>query len=116
MWGMWPMAILDRLVQHDYRIQRRGDPMHKNRDGCVALAGFARSYSHAPHGGDSSREEAALRWVCTGLEYRLGAPLEGKDGWLGWGDGILPATDMLPDFIRVISEVELRVRGRAVGG
>jgi hypothetical protein len=28
---------------------------------------------------------------------------------LGWGDGIPPATDMLPDFSRVISEVELRV-------
>ena len=88
--------------------------MHKNRDR-VWLAGFARSYSHAPHG-DSSQEEAALRWVCIGLEYRLGAPLEGRDGWLGWGDWILPVTDMLPDFIRVISEVELRVRGRAVGG
>ena len=80
-------------------------------NGCVALAGFARSYSHAPH-----FLHRRLRWVCTGFEYRLGAPLEGRDGWLGWGDGILPATDMLPDFIRVISEVELRVRGRAVGG
>jgi len=29
---MGPMAILDRLVQNAYRIQRRGDPMHKNRD------------------------------------------------------------------------------------
>ena len=52
--------------------------------------------------------------------YRIGIPTrsapEGRDEWLGWGDGILPATDMLPDFIRVISEVELRVRGRAVGG
>ena len=43
------------------------------------------------------------------MEYRLGAPLEGRDRWLGCGDGILPATDMLPDFSRVISEVELRV-------
>lgn len=29
------MAILDRLVQNAYRIQRGGDSMHKNRDKTV---------------------------------------------------------------------------------
>lgn len=110
------MAILDRLVQNAYRIQRRGDSIHKNRDRTVCGTSQIRPLiRHAPRGCDFSQEEAALRWVCTRWEYLLGAPLEGRDGWLGWGDWILPATEMLPDSIRVISEVELSVRGRAVG-
>src|SRR5580700_2650925 len=79
------------------------------------LAGFMRSYIHASHGSDSSQQEA-LRWVCSGLEYLLGDLLEGCSVWRGWVDGILPETDMIPDSVKVISTVELSVRGRAIWG
>jgi hypothetical protein len=80
------------------------------------LAGFVRSYVVVASRGDSSQEEEALRWVCCGLEWLLGGLLQASDGWNGWVDGILPATDMLPDSIRVISTVEVSVRGRALWG
>jgi hypothetical protein len=60
--------------------------MHKNRDKqrCVALAGFARSYSHAPHACDCSQEAAG---ACLGL-YRIVKPTRsaaggGTDGSVG---------------------------------
>src|ERR1700716_4307975 len=86
-----------------------GDLEHK-------LAGLVRSYIYASRGSDSSQEQEALRWVCSGLEYLLGGLLEGHNGWRGWVDGILPATDMLPNAVNVISTVELSVRGRALWG
>jgi len=80
------------------------------------LAGFVRWYIRASRGGDSSQEQEALRWVCCGLEWLLDGRLQGSSGWSGWVDGILPATDMLPDSIDVISAVEVSVRGRALWG
>jgi len=80
------------------------------------LAGFVRSYVGAARRGDSSQEEEALRWVCSGLEWLLDGLLQASGGWSGWVDGILPATDMLPDSIHAISAVEVSVRGRALWG
>ena len=80
------------------------------------LAGFVHSYIAAFHRGDPSQQQEALRLVCSGLEYLLGVLLQERDGWAGWVDGINPATDMLPDSIRVVSAVELSVRGWAIWG
>lgn len=79
------------------------------------LAGFVHSYFHAVQDGDSSEQQEALRWVCSGLEYLLGSLLERCDGWSGWVDGIFPATDYFPDAIAV-SAVELNVCGSALWG
>jgi hypothetical protein len=70
------------------------------------LAGFVRSYIRS---GPAQGEEA-LRWVCAGLEWLL----DGCTRWSGWVDGILPATDMLPDAIEVVSPVALSIRGCAL--
>ena len=75
------------------------------------LAGFIRSYIYST---DPSQKEEALRWVCAGLEWLLGTLLNGRTGWSGWVDGILPATDMLPDAIEVISPGALSIRGCAL--
>jgi hypothetical protein len=80
------------------------------------LAGFVHAYITAVHRGDPSQQQEELRWVCSGLEYLLGALLQERDGWAGWVDGINPATDMLPDSISVVSAVELSVRGWALWG
>jgi hypothetical protein len=74
------------------------------------LAGFVRSYIRS----DPAQREEALRWVCAGLEWLLGTLLNDCTGWSGWVDGILPATDMLPDAIEVISPVALSIRGCAL--
>jgi hypothetical protein len=50
------------------------------------------------------------------LEYLLGSLLDECDGWRGWVDGVVPATDMLPDAIKVSSGVDLTLRGKAVWG
>jgi hypothetical protein len=42
--------------------------------------------------------------------------LNGYDGWSGWIDGILPATDMLSDAVELTSPVALSVRGCALWG
>jgi hypothetical protein len=76
------------------------------------LARFVRSYL-AIQDSDSPEKQEALRWVCSGLEYLLGVLLQGNDGWTGWVDGIVPATDILTDSVNVVSAVELIVRGRA---
>ena len=78
----------------------------------IKLAAFVRSYFHASHAGESDPE--ALRWVCAAMEFLLGDLLEGAEGWSGWVDGILPATDMLPDAVTIVSECELHVRGSAL--
>lgn len=75
------------------------------------LAGFIRSYLSCT---DPSQKEEALRWVCAGLEWLLGTLLNGCTGWSGWVDGILPATDMLPGAIEVISPGALSIRGCAL--
>ena len=75
------------------------------------LAGSVRSYIRSS---DPTEKEEALRWVCTGLEHLLGMVLAGCSGWSGWVDGILPATDMLPQAIEVISPVALSIRGCAL--
>ena len=80
------------------------------------LARFVRSYIVASRTAHVAEQEEALRWVCSGLEWLLGGRLEGVDGWTGWVDGILPATEMLPDGITVISAVELQIRGQALWG
>jgi len=73
-----------------------------------------RSYIEAVRGPDSPNEPEALRWLCAGLERLLQRRLQGREGWNGWVDGIVPATDMLPDAIQVISPVEVSVRGYAM--
>ena len=78
------------------------------------LAEFVRTYIAAARADDLSQEPEALRWLCCGLEYFLGEQLEGSDEWNGWVDGILPATDMLPDAIKVVSPIEVSVRGYAL--
>jgi hypothetical protein len=82
----------------------------------IKLAGFIRSYIHASYGEDSLLEQNALRWVCSGLEYLLGSLLNGCEGWRGWVDGILPATDMLPDAVKVSSGIDLTIHGQALWG
>ncbi len=77
---------------------------------------FVRSYLRASGAGDSSEEQDALRWACAGLERLLGGLLQGSEGWTGWVDGIFPATDMFPDALKVISPVELTLRGSALWG
>jgi hypothetical protein len=79
------------------------------------VAEVVRTYIAAARSNDVQEPEA-LRWMCAGLEYLLGKQLEGRDGWKGWVDGIIPATDMLPDAIQVISSVEVSVRGYAIWG
>jgi hypothetical protein len=68
------------------------------------IAGCVRSYFQALQGGDSSEQQEALNWVCTGLEFWLGSLLEGHEGWYGWVDGIYPATDyfltLLPQHLQ----------------
>ncbi len=78
------------------------------------LAEFVRTYIVAARTDDSSQEPEALRWLCGGLEYLLGEQREGRDGWKGWVDGIIPATDILPEAIKVISPIEVSVRGSAI--
>lgn len=80
------------------------------------VAAFVRSYIHASGGGESSGEQDALRWACAGLEWLLGGLLQGSEGWTGWVDGIFPATDMFPDALKVVSPIELTVRGSALWG
>jgi hypothetical protein len=78
------------------------------------LAGFVRSYIRCSSSSVSAEKEE--HWMYRGLEWLLGELLKGSDGWGGWIDGILPAADMLPDSIQVISAVEVSVRGRAIWG
>ena len=80
------------------------------------LAGDLRSYINASEGEEPSGAEEALRRVCSGFEYLLGSLLDQCDGWNGWVDGIIPATDMVPDAIKVTSSVALTVRGKAIWG
>jgi hypothetical protein len=76
------------------------------------LARDVRSYIRASRNGDSTEADEALRWTCTGFEWLLGTLLEGSDGWSGWIDGVVPATDVVPGPVSVISTVELTIRGR----
>jgi hypothetical protein len=80
------------------------------------LAGDVRSYIRASQGDNAAEAEEVLRWVCAGLEFLLGELLRGSDGWSGWVDGIVPASDMFPGSVNVISTAELTVRGRALWG
>lgn len=79
------------------------------------LAEFVRTYIAAARSDDLSKEPEALRWMCCGLEWLLERRLKGREGseWW-WVDGIVPATDMMPDAIQVISAVEVSVRGYAL--
>jgi hypothetical protein len=81
----------------------------------LKIAGFVRTYIEAARSPDLANEPAALRWLCAGLERLLQRRLEGREGSEGWWvDGILPATDMMPDAIKVISAVEVSIRGCAI--
>jgi hypothetical protein len=71
------------------------------------------SYIKAVRSPDSPNEPEALRWLCAGLERLLRRRLEGREGWNGWVDGVIAATDILPDAIQVISAVEVNLRGYA---
>jgi hypothetical protein len=82
----------------------------------VKLAGFVRTFVRESRDIDSAQAQEALRWVCVGLEFLLGSLLGGCNQWSAWVDGVVPATDLLPDAVQVISGGELRVRGRAVWG
>jgi hypothetical protein len=78
------------------------------------LAGFVHSYINACQSGEYSRAADALQWVCAGFEYLLGHLLDGRGEWRGWVDGVIPATDMLPDAIRLDSPLGLTVSGTAL--
>ena len=81
------------------------------------IAEFVRAYVEAARSDDSSQEHEALRWLCSGLERLLQRRLEGREGSEGWWvDGVLPALDMVPEAVTVISAVEVSVRGCAVWG
>lgn len=82
----------------------------------ATLAGFVRDYIRASFSGSAERQEEALRWVCAGLEYLLGALMDGREEWDGWVDGILPATDYSPTAVTIDSKVEMSVRGQAIWG
>lgn len=79
----------------------------------LKLAEFVRTCIDAARSDDLSQEPEALRWLCCGLEWLLGEQLQDRDGWSGWVDDIIPATDMLPGAIQVISPIEVSVRGYA---
>jgi hypothetical protein len=86
------------------------------RDLKSKLAGFVLSYISLTDHGDSPDRHEALRWVCAGLAYLLGELLkrqEGADRSI-WIDGMIPAWDHLPDAVKVLSPVELTVRGSAL--
>jgi hypothetical protein len=80
------------------------------------LAAFVRSHIRASRRGDSPQAEEALRWVCAAFERVLELLLHECDEWTGWIDGVVPATDMLPDAIEVSSDVILTLRGQALWG
>lgn len=74
------------------------------------LAGFVREYVQSRSAGGVEEQEEALRWVCAGFEWLLGARLQQRY----FIDGIEPATDMLPDAINIVSPSELNIRGWAL--
>jgi len=79
------------------------------------IAEFVRTYIEAAHSDNLSEEPNALRWLCCGLERLLQRRLRDLPGFEGsWADGVVPATDMLPDAIKVISPVEVSIRGYAI--
>jgi len=78
------------------------------------IARIVRTYVDVARGDDSSQQQEALRWLCSGLERLLDGELEGHDGWRGWINGILPAVGIVPEAVKAISAVEVSVRGSAV--
>jgi hypothetical protein len=80
------------------------------------LAAFVRSYIDASLSGESSYANEALTRVCSGFEYLVGHLLNERDEWRGRVDGIIPATDMVPDAIRVDSSLGFTLNGRAIWG
>jgi hypothetical protein len=104
------------LVTHLSALSRMQQRQTSSDDLESKLAGFVRSYIHASKNGESLQAEEALRWVCSGMEYLLGSLLDDCKGWHGWVDGIIPATDILPDAITVSSNIDLSVCGQAVWG
>lgn len=62
------------------------------------LAEFVRAYLEAAPSSDSSQEQEALRWLCSG-RILLGEQLQRRDG----------------EGIKVISPIEVSVRGSAIG-
>src|SRR5690242_14402604 len=80
------------------------------------VAKAIRSYVRSSGGNDELEMEKALQRICPWLAFLLEDLLDGTLGWSGWVDGVSPATDMIPDPVKVISNVELSVRGRADWG
>ena len=106
----------DGDATRSFAARRMQQPRTSDNDLESKLAGFVRSYIHASRGGGATEAKEELRWVCAGLEYLLGSLLDGCDGWNGWVDGIIPATDMLPDAVQVSSDLDLTVRGQRIWG
>jgi len=99
-------------------LEERVNPFSQDADARLIdleskIAGWVRQYIRASNSADAAGDDESLRWLCSGLEWILGALLETKDGWDGWCDGIDPATDVLLKPIKIASAVELSVRGRA---
>jgi hypothetical protein len=78
------------------------------------IAEFVRTHVAAASSEGVLQEREALRRLCAELERLLGLQLEGCDGWDGWVDGIIPATETRPDAIKVISPLEVSSRGSAI--
>jgi hypothetical protein len=61
------------------------------------------------------RGSQQLCGVCAdGLERRLAGELYGRERWKRWVDGVLPATDLVPEAVMAISAVEVNLRGFAI--
>lgn len=73
------------------------------------IAQLVWEYTHR----DSTKEEEALAWLCTGLEWLLGRELQPCDGWTGWVDDVIPAHGMVPDAVKVMSGTEVSIHGHA---
>jgi hypothetical protein len=65
----------------------------------------------------AEQQEAQLRSLCSSLEFLLQKKLAGSDGWKRsyWIDGIIPASDMIPDAV-TITDGEIQIRGIAIWG
>jgi hypothetical protein len=65
---------------------------------------------------DPMKEEEALAWLCSGLEWLLDRELQPCEEWTGWVDGVTPAHGMVPDAVKVVSSTEVSIHGYEMWG
>jgi hypothetical protein len=88
------MGGLERQLPHDVESE---------------IAKIVRTYIDAARSDDSSQDQEALRWLCSGLERLLALQLEGRDGWKGGG---LTASFLRRTCFRTPSPDRADFRGR----